>query len=57
LEIIRPLDQDEARTREGLRGTLLLMAGVSGSLLALSVLFLVVSNRRQRYTPPRNQPT
>ena len=33
LEIIRPLDRDIARTREGLRGTFVLMAVVSGSLL------------------------
>ena len=32
LEIIRPLDRDIARTREGLRGTFVLMAVVSGSL-------------------------
>jgi serine/threonine protein kinase len=51
LEIIRPLDRDEARTQEGLRGTLLLMAGISGSLLLLSVLVLVVGNRRRRYAP------
>jgi len=31
VEIIRPLDRDEARTREGLRGTFILMAIVSGS--------------------------
>jgi serine/threonine protein kinase len=54
LEIIRPLDQDETRVREGLRGTLLLMAGVSGSLLALSVLVLVVNNYHRRYTPSRS---
>ena len=32
LEIIRPLDRDIARTREGLRGTFVLMAVVSGAL-------------------------
>lgn len=36
LEIIRPLDQDIARTRAGLRGTFLLVGTVSGSLLAAS---------------------
>jgi tRNA A-37 threonylcarbamoyl transferase component Bud32 len=48
LEIIRPLDRDAARTHAGLRATLLLMASISGGLLGLSVLVLVVSNRRRR---------
>ncbi len=47
LEIIRPLDRDAARAREGLRTTLLVMAIISGSLLGLSVLVLVVGNRRR----------
>ncbi len=46
LEIIRPLDRDIARTHEGLRGTFLLVAGVSGALLVLSALVLVVRSRR-----------
>jgi serine/threonine protein kinase len=46
LEIIRPLDRDIARTREGLRGTFVLMAVVSGALLVLSGLVLVVRSRR-----------
>jgi len=46
LEIIRPLDRDIARTHEGLRGTFLLMAAVSGALLGLSGLVLVVWPRR-----------
>jgi hypothetical protein len=46
LEIIRPLNRDIARTHEGLRGTFLLMAMVSGSLLVLSALVLVVRSRR-----------
>jgi serine/threonine protein kinase len=46
LEIIRPLDRDIARTREGLRGTFALVASVSGSLLGLSVLILVVGRKR-----------
>jgi hypothetical protein len=50
LEIIRPLDQDIARTRAGLRGTFILVAVISGSLLLLSVLVLV-GNRRRSYTP------
>jgi serine/threonine protein kinase len=48
LEIIRPLDNDVARARAGLRGTFLLMAATSGSLLGLSVLILVLGNRRNR---------
>ncbi len=47
LEIVRPLDRDVARTRAGLGGTFVLMAVISGLLLALSVLILVVSNRRR----------
>jgi tRNA A-37 threonylcarbamoyl transferase component Bud32 len=47
VEIIRPLDRDVARTREGLRGTFVLMAAISGALLGLSVLVLVVGNRRR----------
>jgi hypothetical protein len=49
LEIIRPLDRDVARAREGLRGTFLLMAGIAGSLLGLSVLVVVVGQRRRSY--------
>ena len=52
LEIIRPLDRDVARTREGLRGTFVLMAVVSGSLLGLSGLVLVVRGRRLARNPP-----
>ena len=48
LEIIRPLDRDVARARDGLRGTLVLMAAISGSLVGLSVLVLFFSNRRRQ---------
>jgi adenylate cyclase len=48
LEIIRPLDRDVARARDGLRGTLILMAAISGSLVGLSVLVLFVTNRRRQ---------
>ena len=48
LEIIRPLDRDIARTREGLRGTFVLMAVVSGALLVLSGLVLVVRSPAAR---------
>jgi tRNA A-37 threonylcarbamoyl transferase component Bud32 len=47
VEIIRPLEEVR-RTHEGLRGTFVLVAGISGSLLGLSVLVLVVGNRRRR---------
>ncbi|WP_406700793.1 protein kinase [Singulisphaera sp. Ch08] len=51
LEIVRPLDRDIARTSEGLRGTFILMAVVSGALLSLSGLFLLA--RRRRIVDPR----
>jgi serine/threonine protein kinase len=47
LEIIRPLDRDAARARDGLQGTLILMVVISGSLLGLSILGLLVGNRRR----------
>ncbi|HZV06499.1 MAG TPA: protein kinase [Gemmataceae bacterium] len=47
LEIIHPLDRDAARTQAGLRGTFVLMAVISGSLLALSVFVLIAGKRRQ----------
>jgi hypothetical protein len=46
LEIIRPLDRDTARAREGLGLTLVLMGIICGSLLGLSALVLLVGNRR-----------
>jgi tRNA A-37 threonylcarbamoyl transferase component Bud32 len=46
LEIIRPLDRDIARARRGLRGTFVLMAVVSGALLAISGLVLAARSRR-----------
>jgi serine/threonine protein kinase len=52
LEIIRPLDRDVSRAREGLRGTFFLMAVISGSLLGLSVFVLIVGNRRRAHGPP-----
>jgi serine/threonine protein kinase len=51
LEVIRPLDRDAARAREGLRLTLVLMAVICGSLLGLFVLVVVVSNRRRDLVP------
>ena len=46
LEIIRPLDRDVARTHAGLRGTFILMAAISCTLLALTVFVLVAGKRR-----------
>jgi serine/threonine protein kinase len=55
LEIIRPLDRDVARTRDGLRETFVLMAVISAALLGLSVLVLWVGNwRRAPSRPERN---
>jgi serine/threonine protein kinase len=51
LEVIRPLDRDVERTRQGLRGTFGLVAGVSVVLLAASLLTLVLSNGRRRRMP------
>jgi hypothetical protein len=46
LEIIRPLERDVERARQGLRGTFLLMACVSGMLLGVGVLAMVFGRRR-----------
>jgi serine/threonine protein kinase len=46
LEIIRPLDRDEARVGEALRMALLLSAVVSGLLLGGSMLVVAVGRRR-----------
>ncbi|HET6882546.1 MAG TPA: protein kinase [Pirellulales bacterium] len=48
LEIVRPLDRDVARARQGLRGTFTLMTAICGSLLVLSAVVLVTGNRRRR---------
>jgi hypothetical protein len=47
LEIIRPLDRDIERTREGMRGTLLLLGGVGVLLLAFGGFILVRQHRTQ----------
>lgn len=52
LEIIRPLEGDAARAREGLRGTFLGMAIISGSLLGGTLLFLLVRKRRRANALP-----
>jgi adenylate cyclase len=48
LEITRFLSKDEARVRDGLRGTFVLMGATFGALLGLSVLVLVVGRRRSK---------
>jgi tRNA A-37 threonylcarbamoyl transferase component Bud32 len=53
VEIIRPLDADVRRTRDGLRGTFVLVTVISVSLLAGSVLVLVAGNRRSGAVRPR----
>ena len=47
LEVIRPLDRDVARARQGLHGTLVVMGVIGGSLLAATGVSLVVGNRRK----------
>ena len=47
LEIIRPLDQDVKRTRQGLRGTYVLMISSFLLLLGASMFVLVVGNKRR----------
>jgi hypothetical protein len=49
LEIIRPLEPDEARVREALRVALFLSAGVSGLLLGGSLL-VVCAGRGHTHT-------
>ena len=43
LEIVRPLDEDIARVRKGLRGTMLVVAGIVGGLVLLSAIGIVRS--------------
>jgi tRNA A-37 threonylcarbamoyl transferase component Bud32 len=52
LEIVRPLDKDAQRVRDGLRGTFILMAVVFASLLAVSGLVLA-RKRRPSFAPPQ----
>ncbi len=46
VEIIRPLDADIQRTRQGLRGTFLLMGIIAGVLLGVGVAAVVIGQRR-----------
>ncbi|HWB10964.1 MAG TPA: protein kinase [Pirellulales bacterium] len=56
LEIVRPLDKDVERARQGLRGTFVLITGICGSLLSLSAVVLVTGNRRRRRVPREVSP-
>ncbi len=55
VEIIRPLERDEAKTRQGLQGTFLLVGGVAFGLLGLSSVGLLASHW-QRRRQPANEP-
>jgi tRNA A-37 threonylcarbamoyl transferase component Bud32 len=46
LKIVRPLDRDIDRTRVGLRGAFLMMAGTAGLLLAVCVGILIAARSR-----------
>lgn len=48
LKIVRPLDRDIARTREGLRGAFVLMGGISTLLLVVCVAVLAGAKGRRR---------
>ncbi len=46
VEVIRPLDRDAARARDGLRETFVLVGVVGGALLGLTVAYVVAGGRR-----------
>jgi hypothetical protein len=48
LEIVRPLDRDQARISSGLRTTVLLVVASGASLLVLSALLIYMSSRRRK---------
>jgi Protein of unknown function (DUF3365) len=53
LEIIRPLDSDIERTRNGLRGTFLLVGAIAGLLLGVGVVAVVIGHRRASSRVPQ----
>ncbi|HUG91800.1 MAG TPA: protein kinase [Planctomycetaceae bacterium] len=53
LELIRPLDRDIARARDGLRGTFLLMGGTAAVLFALGIGAMLAKRRRRFQTSRR----
>src|SRR5262249_61547165 len=48
LKIVRPLDHEIDSTREGLRGAFALMGTISTALLVISVVVMVVAQRRRK---------
>ena len=50
VEIIRPLDRDEARARAGLRDTFMLVGGVGGALLVATLVVVFIRGRREPTT-------
>lgn len=46
LEVIRPLDEDIQRVNDGLRGTFIAMAALSGGLLLIALILLLVKRQR-----------
>jgi serine/threonine protein kinase len=56
LEIVRPLDRDRDRVHQGLRSTVLIVAGSGTGLLGLSVFLIYLGNRRGRVTPVADAP-
>jgi serine/threonine protein kinase len=52
LEIVRPLDRDEKRIADGLRGTVLLVSGIGATLLGLTGVLMFVGNRGRRLLSP-----
>jgi serine/threonine protein kinase len=53
LKIVRSLDRDIARTRQGLRGAFILMGGSGALLLAVSIVVLMGTRARSRLKGPR----
>lgn len=49
LEIIRPLDRDAARVRNGLRWTLIVMAAISCAMMGVSLLVAFTGTRRHSH--------
>ncbi|MGE5193352.1 MAG: protein kinase domain-containing protein [Deltaproteobacteria bacterium] len=48
LKIVRPLDHEIDKTREGLRGAFALMATISTAMLVISVVVMVIAQRRRK---------
>jgi hypothetical protein len=51
LELIRPLDRDISRARDGLRGTFALMGGTASALFALGIGAMLARRRRAAFRP------